>query len=85
MKAAIRSGRHTGAMEVLCTSEGKLRDLVAHVASHVDRLQVDVLDFDLGRSTERLPVGEPHAAAARPHHSMAYTCLSYSGGGVCTG
>ena len=31
MKAAIRSGRHTGAMEVLCTSEGKEAELLRKV------------------------------------------------------
>ncbi len=31
MKTAIRSGKHTGAMEVLCTSEGKEADLLRQV------------------------------------------------------
>ncbi|MDQ3366091.1 MAG: 3-hydroxyacyl-CoA dehydrogenase family protein [Myxococcota bacterium] len=31
MKAAIRSGRHTGAMEVLCSAEGKEADLLRQV------------------------------------------------------
>ncbi len=31
MKAAIRAGRHTGAMEVLCTSEGKEAELLRKV------------------------------------------------------